>query len=62
MEKCDKCLEENIVKWDVPESPHDFMYDFMHICSRCGHSVWPDEKRPDAEDQSPAPGDDATPR
>ena len=61
MEKCDKCLEEKIVKWDVPEGPHEFLHDFLHICSRCGHSVWP-EAKPDAEDPAPAPDGDTTSR
>ena len=57
MKKCDKCFEsEGIIKWEVPESPHDFSHEFMHICTKCGHAAWPDAGhldtgRPDAEDQ-----------
>ena len=57
MKKCDKCFEsEGIIKWEVPESPHEFSHDFMHICTKCGHAAWPtehsDTRRPDTEDQA----------
>ena len=58
MKKCDKCFEsESIIKWEVPENPHDFLHEFLHICTKCGHAAWPDAEhsdteRPDAENQA----------
>ena len=59
MKKCDKCSEsDGIVKLEVPDNTSNFLHEFLHICTKCWHAVWPGTGRPDAEDRASSHDDD----
>jgi len=41
VKQCVKCLgSDDIVRCEAPENAEGC--EFLHICTRCGHAVWPD--------------------
>ena len=59
--KCDKCLgSDDIVKCEAPENAQEC--EFLHICTRCGHAVWPDTENSTAGEQDSASFGHAAPQ